>query len=196
MFKINFKLISFSIKAAFFSLFFLIIISHNNYLYSDTKIYLDLAKVQYDHAINYKSYQTSSQILVKTELDKELKKWVKKKLVLKGNSGKLIVKITEEKIFDNFVQEHREKFSFLPKNGISYKIIFKVSIIAENTNNKSFAKIQANVNGDRTFLGSFSINERSKGLDESVNKMIKKLEKNLEDEINIRFKDFITNKYS
>ena len=32
-------------------------------------------------------------------------------------------------ILDNFVKEHAEKFSFIPKEGISYKVFFKVSFL-------------------------------------------------------------------
>ena len=46
------------------------------------------------------------------------------------------------------------------------------------------------------FLGSFSINERSKAIDESIQTMIIKIEQNIEDEISKKFKDFLTNKYN
>ena len=56
----------------------------------------------FEHDINYKLHQISSQLLIKTNLDQEIEKWAKEKFVLKGNSGKLKIKIKQEKIFDNF----------------------------------------------------------------------------------------------
>ena len=100
------------------------------------------------------------------------------------------------KIFDNFFQEHADKFSFVPKDGISYKIIFKVIVLAENNKHNAYAKIESKITGKRTFLGNFSINDRSKGIDQSIKKMIVKLENNIEDEINKKFQDFLTNKYN
>ena len=99
-------------------------------------------------------------------------------------------------IFDNFFQEHADKFSFVPKDGISYKIIFKVIVLAENNKHNAYAKIESKITGKRTFLGNFSINDRSKGIDQSIKKMIVKLENNIEDEINKKFRDFLTNKYN
>ena len=119
----------------------------------------------------------------------------KKKFVLKGKHGKLKIKIMEEKIFDNYVKEYFEKFSFIPRDGIAYKMFFTIIVLAENPNNNVFARIESSVNGDKTFLGSFSINERSKAIDESIQTMIIKIEQNIEDEISKKFKDFLTNKY-
>jgi len=48
--------------------------------------------------------------LIETNLDKEIQDWVKKKIILKGNSGELIVQILDESIIDNFVEEHGRKF--------------------------------------------------------------------------------------
>ena len=178
----------------FFFFFFLNI--NLNYSVTNSKIYLDLANLVFEHDINYKLHQISSQLLIKTDLDQEIEKWAKEKFVLKGNSGKLKIKIKQEKIFDNFFQEHADKFSFVPKNGISYKIIFKVIVLAENNKHNAYAKIESKITGKRTFLGNFSINDRSKGIDQSIKKMIVKLENNIEDEINKKFQDFLTNKYN
>ena len=80
--------------------------------------------------------------------------------------------------------------------GKQHKIFFKVIILAENTKNNAFARIESKIDGDKTFLGSFSINERSKAIDESIQTMIIKIEQNIEDEISKKFKDFLTNKYN
>ena len=179
-----------------FFLFFFFLNINLNYSVTNSKIYLDLANLVFEHDINYKLHQISSQLLIKTDLDQEIEKWAKEKFVLKGNSGKLKIKIKQEKIFDNFFQEHADKFSFVPKNGISYKIIFKVIVLAENNKHNAYAKIESKITGKRTFLGNFSINDRSKGIDQSIKKMIVKLENNIEDEINKKFQDFLTNKYN
>ena len=179
-----------------FFLFFFFLNINLNYSVTNSKIYLDLANLVFEHDINYKLHQISSQLLIKTDLDQEIEKWAKEKFVLKGNSGKLKIKIKQEKIFDNFFQEHADKFSFVPKNGISYKIIFKVIVLAENNKHNAYAKIESKITGKRTFLGNFSINDRSKGMDQSIKKMIVKLENNIEDEINKKFQDFLTNKYN
>ena len=96
----------------------------------------------------------------------------------------------------NYVKEYFEKFSFIPRDGIAYKMFFTIIVLAENPNNNIFARIESSVNGDKTFLGSFSINERSKAIDESIQTMIIKIEQNIEDEISKKFKDFLTNKYN
>ena len=179
----------------FFPFFFFLNINLN-YSVTNSKIYLDLANLVFEHDINYKLHQISSQLLIKTNLDQEIEKWAKEKFVLKGNSGKLKIKIKQEKIFDNFFQEHADKFSFVQKDGISYKIIFKVIVLAENNKHNAYAKIESKITGKRTFLGNFSINDRSKGIDQSIKKMIVKLENNIEDEINKKFQDFLTNKYN
>lgn len=179
-----------------FFLFFFFLNINLNYSVTNSKIYLDLANLVFEHDINYKLHQISSQLLIKTDLDQEIEKWAKEKFVLKGNSGKLKIKIKQEKIFDNFFQEHADKFSFVPKDGISYKIIFKVIVLAENNKHNAYAKIESKITGKRTFLGNFSINDRSKGIDQSIKKMIVKLENNIEDEINKKFQDFLTNKYN
>jgi len=179
----------------FFPFFFFLNINLN-YSVTNSKIYLDLANLVFEHDINYKLHQISSQLLIKTDLDQEIEKWAKEKFVLKGNSGKLKIKIKQEKIFDNFFQEHADKFSFVPKDGISYKIIFKVIVLAENNKHNAYAKVESKITGKRTFLGKFSINDRSKGIDQSIKTMIVKLENNIEDEINKKFQDFLTNKYN
>ena len=107
-------------------------------------------------------------------MDEEIQNWVKKNIVLKGNSGELIVQILDESIIDNFVEEHKRKFTFLPKDGIAYKINFKVKILAENKKNNSKGEVLSIVKGDKTFLGGFSINERSKAIDELMKNMISK----------------------
>ena len=94
------------------------------------------------------------------------------------------------------IEELADKFSFVPKDGISYKIIFKVIVLAENNKHNAYAKIESKITGKRTFLGNFSINDRSKGIDQSIKTMIVKLENNIEDEINKKFQDFLTNKYN
>ena len=188
--KINFK------KSIIFFLFLFFLQINFNYLIADSKIYLDLSNTNFENDPGYKSHETSSQLIINTDLKKEIEGWVKEKIVLKGNSGNLKIKIVEEKIFDNFIAEHAEKFSFLNKDGISYKIFFKVVIIAENKKHNAFGKVEVSVKGDKTFLGKFSINERSQAIDEILKKMVIKLEKNLEKEINNQFKDFVTNKYN
>jgi len=187
-FFLNKKLIIFLI--VFFSL------SKINYLLAIDKIYLDLANVKFEHKINFQKYQTTTQLLTKTNLEKEIHNWVKKNIVLKGNSGELTVKILDESIIDSFVEEHRKKFSFLPKDGIAYKINFKVKIIAENKKNNSKGEVLSIVKGEKTFLGGFSINDRSQAIDELMNNMIRRLSVNLRNGIHEEFRDFITNKYN
>ena len=183
-------------QSILFLFFFLLLNFNFNYSIANSKIYLDLADLVFEHNKNYKVHKTTSQLLLKTQLDKKIENWAKKKFVLKGKHGKLKIKIMEEKIFDNYVTEYSEKFSFIPRDGISYKMFFTIIVLAENSNNNVFARIESSVNGDKTFLGSFSINERSKAIDESIQTMIIKIEQNIEDEINKKFKDFLTNKYN
>jgi hypothetical protein len=52
------------------------------------------------------------------------------------------------------------------------------------------------VKGEKTFLGGFSINDRSKAIDELMNNMIRRLGGNLRTSIHNEFRDFITNKYN
>ena len=197
MFKKIKKLKNFFLnKKLIFFLFLFFLLSKTNYIFATDKIYLDLASVKFENKVNFKTYQTSSQLLINTDLEKEIHSWVKKNIVLKGNSGVLIVKILDESIIDSFVKEHRKKFSFLPKDGIAYKINFKVKIIAENKKNNSKGEVFTIVKGDKTFLGSFSINDRSKAIDELMNNMIKRLSVNLREGINKEFRDFFTNKYN
>ena len=128
------KLIIFLI--VFFSL------SKINYLLAIDKIYLDLLNIKYENEDNFKKYQTSTQILINTDLEKDLHNWVKQNIVLKGNSGELTVKIIEESIIDSFIEEHKNKFNiFLSKDTIAYKINFKVKIIAENKKNNSRSEL-------------------------------------------------------
>ena len=84
----------------FFPFFFFLNINLN-YSVTNSKIYLDLANLVFEHDINYKLHQISSQLLIKTNLDQEIEKWAKEKFVLKGNSGKLKIKIKQEKICEN-----------------------------------------------------------------------------------------------
>ena len=197
MFKIIKKLKNFFLdKKLIFFLFLFFSFLKINYIFAIDKIYLDLANVKFEHKINFQKYQTTTQLLTKTNLEKEIHNWVKKNIVLKGNSGELTVKILDESIIDSFVEEHRKKFSFLPKDGIAYKINFKVKIIAENKKNNSKGEVLSIVKGEKTFLGGFSINDRSKAIDELMNNMIQRLSVNLREGIHKEFRDFITNKYN
>ena len=197
MFKIIRKLKNFFLdKRLIFFLFLFFSFLKTNYILAVDKIYLDLANVKFEHKINFQKHQTSTQLLTETSLEKEIHNWVKKNIVLKGNSGELTVKILDESIIDSFVEEHRKKFSFLPKDGIAYKINFKVKIIAENKKNNSKGEVLSIVKGEKTFLGGFSINDRSKAIDELMNNMVRRLGVNLRNGIHTEFRDFITNKYN
>ena len=134
MFKIIKKLKNFFLNKKLIYFLFLLFFSFSktNYVLSNNEIYLDLLTVKFDNKFNYKKYQTSTQLLTKTDLDKEMRNWVKKNIILKGNSGELIVQILDESLIDSYVEEHKSKFSFLTKDGIAYKINFKVKILAEN----------------------------------------------------------------
>ena len=198
VFKIIKELMNFFLnkKLIYFLFFLFFSFLKTNYALSNDKIYLDLLTVKFDNKINYKKYQTSTQLLTKTDLDKEIQNWIKQNIVLKGNSGNLIVQILDESVIDSFAEEHKEKFSFLSKDGIAYKINFKVKIIAENKKNNAKGEVLSIVKGDKTFLGSFSINDRSKAIDELMQNMIKKINIHLRKGINKEFRDFLTNKYN
>ena len=183
-------------KKLTFFLFLFFSLSKINYALSIDKIYLDLIDVKFENKVNFKKYQTSTQLLTKTDLEKEIHNWVKQNIILKGKSGQLTIKILDETIIDSFVKEHRKKFSFLPKDGIAYKINFKVKIIAENKQNNSKGEVLSIVKGEKTFLGNFSINDRSKAIDELMNNMIQRLGLNLRKGIQNEFRDFVTNKYN
>ena len=183
-------------KKLTFFLFLFFSLSKINYALSIDKIYLDLIDVKFENKFNFKKYQTSTQLLTKTDLEKEINNWVKQNIILKGKSGQLTIKILDETIIDSFVKEHRKKFSFLPKDGIAYKINFKVKIIAENKKNNSKGEVLSIVKGEKTFLGNFSINDRSKAIDELMNNMIQRLGLNLRKGIQKEFGDFVTNKYN
>ena len=183
-------------KKLTFFLFLFFSLSKINYALSIDKIYLDLIDVKFENKVNFKKYQTSTQLLTKTDLEKEIHNWVKQNIILKGKSGQLTIKILDETIIDSFVKEHRKKFSFLPKDGIAYKINFKVKIIAENKQNNSKGEVLSIVKGEKTFLGNFSINDRSKAIDELMNNMIQRLGLNLRKGIQKEFRDFVTNKYN
>ena len=198
MFKIIKKLKNFFLKKkVIYFLFLFFLFAKTNASLSEDKIYLDLSNVKFENKINYKNYQTSTQLLIKVNLDEEIQNWIKKNVILKGNSGELIVQILDESIIDNFVEEHRRKFfGFITKKGIAYKINFKVKILAENKKNNSKGEVLSIVKGDKVFLGNFSINDRSKAIDELMVNMIKKLKINLKDAMDKEFRDFLTNKYS
>ena len=198
MFKIIKELKNFFLKKkVIYFLFLFFLFTKTNASLSEDKIYLDLSNVKFENKINYKNYQTSTQLLIKVNLDEEIQNWIKKNVILKGNSGELIVQILDESIIDNFVEEHRRKFfGFITKKGIAYKINFKVKILAENKKNNSKGEVLSIVKGDKVFLGNFSINDRSKAIDELMVNMIKKLKINLKDAMDKEFRDFLTNKYS
>ena len=198
MFKIIKKLKNFFLKKkVIYFLFLFFLFAKTNASLSEDKIYLDLSNVKFENKINYKNYQTSTQLLIKVNLDEEIQNWIKKNVILKGNSGELIVQILDESIIDNFVEEHRRKFfGFITKKGIAYKINFKVKISAENKKNNSKGEVLSIVKGDKIFLGGFSINDRSKAIDELMKNMIIKLKINLKDGMNKEFRDFLTNKYN
>ena len=198
MFKIIKKLKNFFLnKQLIYFLFFLFFsFSKTNYVLSNEKIYLDLLNVKFENKINYKKYQTSTQLLTKTNLEKEMQNWVKQNIILKGDSGDLIVQILDESVIDSFVVEHKKKFTFLPRDGIAYKINFKVKIVAENKKNNAKGEVLSIVKGDKTFLGGFSINDRSKAIDELMQNMIAKINIHLRKGINKEFRDFLTNKYN
>ena len=84
---------------------FLLIISVNK-AYSDDKIYLDLINLKFTNKVGYKSYETSSQLLIKTNLENEIKNWIKNNVSLKGKSGDLTVQILDESIIDSFVKNN------------------------------------------------------------------------------------------
>ena len=198
MFKIIKKLKNFFLKKkVIYFLFLFFLFAKTNASLSEDKIYLDLSNVKFENKINYKNYQTSTQLLIKVNLDEEIQNWIKKNVILKGNSGELIVQILDESIIDNFVEEHRRKFfGFITKKGIAYKINFKVKISAENKKNNSKGEVLSIVKGDKIFLGGFSINDRSKAIDELMENMIRKLKINLRNGMNKEFRDFLTNKYN
>ena len=198
MFKIIKELKNFFLKKkVIYFLFLFFLFAKTNASLSEDKIYLDLSNVKFENKINYKNYETSSQLLIKVNLDEEIQNWIKKNVILKGNSGELIVQILDESIIDNFVEEHRRKFfGFITKKGIAYKINFKVKILAENKENNSKGEVFSIVKGDKVFLGGFSINDRSKAIDELMKNMIRKLKINLRDGMNKEFRDFLTNKYN
>ena len=195
MFKKLKKFQNFILNKKIIFFLFLLIISVNK-AYSDDKIYLDLINLKFTNKVGYKSYETSSQLLIKTNLENEIKNWIKNNVSLKGKSGDLTVHILDESIIDSFVKEHKKKFSFLPSDGIAYKINFKVKIIAENKKNNAKGEVLSIVKGDKTFLGNFSINDRSKAIDELMKNMFEKLTLNLRNGMNKEFRDFLTNKYN
>ena len=87
-------------KLIYFLFFLFFSFLKTNYALSNDKIYLDLLSVKFDNKINYKKYQTSTQLLTKTDLDKEMKNWIEQNIVLKGNSGELTVQILDESVID------------------------------------------------------------------------------------------------
>ena len=94
MFKVIKRLNNFFLdKKLIYFLFLFFLFLKTNHILSNDKIYLDLANIKFENKVNYKKYQTSSQLLIKTDLNKELQNWIKKNIILKGNSGKLSVQI-------------------------------------------------------------------------------------------------------
>ena len=78
MFKIIKKLNNFSLdKKLIYFLFLFFLFFKTNEILPNDKIYLDLSNVKFENKLNYKKYETSSQLLTKTDLDKEVKNWVK-----------------------------------------------------------------------------------------------------------------------
>ena len=67
---------------------------------------------------------------------------------------------------------------------------------AHNKKNNAKGEVLSIVKGDKTFLGSFSINDRSKAIDELMGNMIQRLKNNLSEGMNKEFRDFLTNKYN
>ena len=83
MFKIIKKLKNFFLeKKLIYFLFLFFLFAKTNDLLSEDKIYLDLLNIKFENKVNYKKYQTSSQLLIKTNLNKEIQDWVKKKIDL------------------------------------------------------------------------------------------------------------------
>ena len=81
MFKIIKKLKNFFLeKKLIYFLFLFFLFAKTNDLLSEDKIYLDLLNIKFENKVNYKKHQTSSQLLIETNLDKEIRDWVKKKL--------------------------------------------------------------------------------------------------------------------
>ena len=80
MFKIIKKLKNFFLekKLIYFLLLFFLFAKTNDLL-SEDKIYLDLLNIKFENKLNYKKHQTSSQLLIETNLDKEIQDWAKKK---------------------------------------------------------------------------------------------------------------------
>ena len=80
MFKIIKKLKNFFLeKKLIYFLFLFFLFAKTNELLSEDKIYLDLLNIKFENKLNYKKHQTSSQLLIETNLDKEIRDWVKKK---------------------------------------------------------------------------------------------------------------------
>ena len=101
MFKIIKKLKNFFLKKkVIYFLFLFLLFAKTNASLSEDKIYLDLSNVKFENKINYKNYQTSTQLLIKVNLDEEIQNWIKKNVILKGNStlknGMSINAITEQ----------------------------------------------------------------------------------------------------
>ena len=80
MFKIIKKLKNFFLeKKLIYFLFLFFLFAKTNDVLSEDKIYLDLLNIKFENKVNYKKHQTSSQLLIETNLDKEIREWVKKK---------------------------------------------------------------------------------------------------------------------
>ena len=85
---------------------------------------------------------------------------------------------------------------YLDLSKIKFENKIKVKLIAENKNNNAKGEVLSIVKGDKTFLGGFSINDRSKAIDELMNNMIIRLKLNLRNGMDKEFRDFLTNKYN
>ena len=69
-------------KKLTFFLFLFFSLSKINYALSIDKIYLDLIDVKFENKVNFKKYQTSTQLLTKTDLEKEIINCVKQNINL------------------------------------------------------------------------------------------------------------------
>ena len=197
MFKIIKKISNFYLdKNLIYFLFLFFLLIKPNILVSNDKIYLDLSSIKFENKINYKNYKTSTQLLTETNLNEDIKNWVERKIILKGNSGELIVQILDESLIDSYVEDHSENFGFLSNDGIAYIVNFKIKLKAENLKNNAYAEVLSIVKGEKIFIGTFSINDRSKAVDELMRNMIKKLKKDIRKEMDKEFKDFLANKYN
>ena len=74
MFKININLNKIFFYRSYLLIFCLIFLFNNTaYVKADSKIYLDLAEIQFENERNYKQHQTASQLNINIHLDEEIK---------------------------------------------------------------------------------------------------------------------------